>query len=142
MVYPDQLPRYLRHISNVYLRIRDKKLKEFGHHYHHDVLLILLRTNHSITQKELSELTYIDKSQMVAIINFLFEYEFINIKQNPDDRRENFITLSQKGKNATIRIKESEEKLYNDMIQSLDTNDVKSLYNILTILELNLKQMT
>jgi DNA-binding MarR family transcriptional regulator len=141
MVHPEQLPRYLRYIANLYQKAvcRELNVPELNNHF--DLLLTIDRYKQQLTQKQLGELIYTDKSTMVGIINFLCEHGFIDVKQNPLDRRENFVSLSDKGKEAVAEIKRTESIIYNTMLRGIDKDKASSLFEVLTSIELKLKQI-
>jgi uncharacterized protein (DUF927 family) len=79
---------------------------------------------------------------MVAIVNFLLENEFIVVRVNPQDRRENFISLADKGKRAVYRIKKVERYVYGHVLNGgIDDDTIPALFESLSKLELKLKRV-
>jgi DNA-binding MarR family transcriptional regulator len=141
MLQPEQLPRYFRHIANLYHKVVCRQLDIPQLNNYFDFLLTIDRYEKQLTQKQLAELMYIDKSSMVAIVNYLFEHEFIDVKLNPSDRRENFISLAEKGKQIVSKIRKSESRIYAQMLNGIDKDKISILFETLTNIETSLKQI-
>jgi len=141
ILYPDQLPRYLRHIGNLYLKVVSRELCDLELSNYFDFLITIERYEGTLTQKQLAGLMYIDKSSMVAILDFLVQKGFINVEQNPADRRENLISLSKKGALAVSKINDCETKIYDSMLDSVSPEQIREVFDLLKKMELRLKEI-
>jgi len=141
MLQPEQFPRYFRHIASLYHKVvcRELDIPQLNNYF--DFLLTIDRCEQQLTQKQLAELMYIDKSAMVAIVNYLFEHEFINVRLNPSDRRENFISLAEKGKQIVSKIRKAESNIYRQMLNGIDKDKISSLFETLMNIETSLKHI-
>ena len=141
MVYPDRLPRYLRHIGNLYLKVVSRELCGLELSNYFDFLITIDRLEGTLTQKQLASLTYTNKSGMVAILDFLVQKGFINVEQNPADRRENLISLSRKGALVVSKITYCETKVYDSMLEVVSPEQIREVFDLLKKMELRLKEI-
>ena len=100
-----------------YCRIfTERKLKEFDLSFGEQIIIMYLATHDNVNQETISKTYMIDKGMIAKTIDKLEKKGFVMRKQNPDNKRENIITLKQKGNeilsNMSAVYKEWNEILY------------------------------
>ena len=97
----------------------EKKLKQFDLTFGEQVIIKFLSKHENMNQDAISKRYMIDKGMVAKTLNKLEEKGFILRKQNPDNKRENIISLTQKGvyilDNINAAVNEWNEILYEDM---------------------------
>lgn len=83
----------LRQIVHLYNRSLSKELSALPVNHHLDVLLVLTQQKEPIMQNKLAAILQIDKSRMTNIIFELEEQSLVEVKRNPEDRRQHYVTL-------------------------------------------------
>lgn len=85
--------------------------------------LSLLGVNESIPMNSLSNMLHCDASNITGIVDRLFQHKYIMRKENPKDRREKMLTLTQKG-----------QKIYEKISQEINAYRPKNIHK-LTVLQ-------
>jgi len=94
--------------------------------YHYAVLSALDEFG-STSQAELGRRCHIDRSDMVAAINDLTASLFVERRQDPSDRRQNLITLTDSGKRRLEQIASVLDGVQDDLLGPLGQNERDSL---------------
>lgn len=88
-----------------------------------------------ISQAELGRRCHIDRSDIVATLNELAAHGHIDRKQDPDDRRQNLVTLTRSGRRRLEQIAQAvdaaQSSLLGELPEQRRTELVKSLQRIL-----------
>lgn len=97
----------------------ERKLKEFDLSFGEQVIIMFLSQHENVNQDTISKRYMIDKGMIAKTLNKLEQKGFIMRKQNPNNKRENIISLTQKGtdilNNMGDILKEWNEILYEGM---------------------------
>lgn len=108
------LVRYCRNFT-------EKKLKDFDLTFGEQIIVMFLSTHENVNQDTISKRYMIDKGMVAKSLNKLEYKGYIIRKQNPDNKRENIISLTQKGSailnNMRDVLNEWNEILYEGMTQ-------------------------
>ena len=111
----DNLSVILRYCRNFF----EKRLREFDLTFGEQVIIMFLSRNEEVNQDAISKRYMIDKGMVAKTLNKLETKGFILREQNPDNKRENIISLTQKGVDILNNIKsiidEWNEILYEEM---------------------------
>ena len=111
----DNLSVILRYCRNFF----EKRLREFDLTFGEQVIIMFLSRNEEVNQDAISKRYMIDKGMVAKTLNKLETKGFILREQNPDNKRENIISLTQKGADILNNIKsiidEWNEILYEEM---------------------------
>ena len=59
--------------------------------------MLVIHSKPNISQKEIGEIQRIDRTTMVALIDYLENIGFVNRIKNPSDRRAYYLSLTDKG---------------------------------------------
>src|ERR1700735_4350077 len=87
-------------LGRLYLSALAKELKHLGLERHFSVLILIDKMGNECCQKFIADTLHIDKAMMVGVLDDLSKKGFIKRIQNPSDRREYFIQLTDKGKES------------------------------------------
>ena len=81
-----------------YFRVfTEKRLKEFDLTFGEQSIIMFLSKNENVNQEAISKRYMIDKGMVAKTLSKLEEKGFIIREQNPDNKRENLISLTEKG---------------------------------------------
>lgn len=110
----------------------EKKLKEFDLTFGEQIIIIFLSKNENVNQETISKRYMIDKGMVTKTLTKLEDKGFILRERNPENKRENIISLTEKGA-CIINVIEAifhewNKILYSEMSQD-DINCVKRLTN-------------
>jgi DNA-binding MarR family transcriptional regulator len=111
------LSRNLRGIKQLYNKTLRRELSSHGLDMHFEALLVLSEQEKPVTQNMLAELLQMDKSRIVSIVYDLKKKNLITIKTNPADRRQHYISLSSKAREAIPVIEETVKKV-NELVNA------------------------
>ncbi len=110
----------------------EKKLREFDLTHGEQVIIMFLSSHENVNQDTISKTYMIDKGMVAKTLNKLEQKGCILRQQNPENKRENIITLTQKGVDMLINMhaiyKEWNEILHEGITKE-DIAYVKSMTN-------------
>ncbi|MFI6600333.1 MarR family winged helix-turn-helix transcriptional regulator [Nonomuraea sp. NPDC050536] len=98
----------------------------------HYAVLVALDESGPASQATLSRRTGIYRSDLVAVINELAERSLVERAPDPDDRRRNVITLTDRGHAHLARLDEVLETLQNGLLAPLAQEERATLVTLLT----------
>jgi MarR family transcriptional regulator, lower aerobic nicotinate degradation pathway regulator len=98
---------------------------------YHYLVLTALATGGSLSQADLSRLTGIDRSDMVATVNDLAERGAITRDVDPGDRRRNLITMTPDGAALLERLEAAVTGAQERLLAGLDAGDRARLVELL-----------
>lgn len=97
----------------------ERKLREYDLTFGEQVIVMYLSVHENVNQDTISKTYMIDKGMVAKILNKLEKKGFIIRLQNPDNKRENIISLTQRGTDIlhhmSVALKEWNEILYEGM---------------------------
>jgi DNA-binding MarR family transcriptional regulator len=99
--------------------------------YHYRVLATLYEFGVE-SQIELARRCGMDRSDVVAAINELAEQDFVERAPDPGDRRRNLISITRAGERHLRRLDRAIDKVQDDLLQPLPTEDRRVLADLLT----------
>jgi len=135
----ENISKILNRIARLYTNSLSQFLAGLDIDRYFDVLLILSVQCEPVTQKTLAVLMHIDKSRIVTILDYLNQKGYILVEQNPKDRREHFISLSDKGRSSIPSIKDAVRKNDDLMACGIRQNVFAKCLETLSVMETNLK---
>ena len=128
-------------VSKHYYGVLSKSLENLDTERYFSVLYYIQNNNGCCCQQNICDRLAIDKTAMVKILDVLAKSGFIERKTNPKDRREHFISLSEKGKKQTKEITRAFEKLDAEMFKGVSDKDRITFMNVLAKTSENVKQL-
>jgi len=112
----------------------ERKLKEYDLSFSEQIIIMYLSMHDNVSQDNISRHFMIDKGMIAKTLNKLEKKGFITRKQNPENKRENIISLSDNGIGIIDRmggiLKEWNEIVY-EGISKEDIEYVKKITGIM-----------
>jgi DNA-binding MarR family transcriptional regulator len=93
--------------------------------------LCLLEAETSIPMNSLSTTLHCDASNVTGIVDRLLQQDFIKREENPKDRREKMITLTQKGTKLCRKLSKIFENFHPETFQNISLKEQAQLQKIL-----------
>ena len=106
------------------------------------VLVLLDKMGNQCSQKFIADNLHIDKTMMVGVIDDLSKKKYIKRVQNPNDRREYWIQLTDKAKKTMPEIKETVQRLNKLTLKGLSEAEVAKFHKQLQRIYLNVKKLS
>jgi|SRR6185312_3108262 len=129
-------------LGKLYLSILAEQLSHLGLERHFSVLVLLNEMGDQCCQQFIADSLHIDKATMVGVVDDLSKKEFIKRTQNPSDRREYYIQLTEKGKNSMPEIIATINRLNKSIMQKNSIREIEKLNNQLDSIYKNLVDIT
>ena len=134
------LSRNLRGIKQLYNKTLRRELALHGLDVHFEALLVLAEQEKPVTQNMLAELLQMDKSRIVSIVYDLKKKHLIIIKTNPADRRQHYISLSGKAREAIPIIVEAVRKVNELVNAGIGDEKLKAFFEVSCLMRKNLTE--
>ncbi|MDN5286926.1 MAG: hypothetical protein JWR38_3200 [Mucilaginibacter sp.] len=128
----------LRRINYLYNKKLSKELSAFELDHHFEVLLVLATQEKPVTQNKLAELLQIDKSRTAVIVFDLEKRGLVQIKINPDDRRQHYVSLSPTALTSIPNIKVSIEKINQLAEAGIEQQKLSTFFEVSEMIQQNL----
>lgn len=129
--------RRLAAMTKAYAGIFSNQLSDIEINRNYYALAILWSQKKTINQKQLSKLMEKDKVSVVRVVDHLSEHGMVVREVNPLDRREQFIVLTEKGKEVGKRAKKALEKTDEIMFSKFSDAEKKQFLKLLAQIEEN-----
>lgn len=105
----------------------ERKLKEYDLSFGEQVIIMFLSANKNVNQDTIAKRYMIDKGMIAKTLNKLEDKGFVMREQNPNNKRENIISLTQKSTDI-LEIMDSVLKEWYEIIYAgMSTEEVESL---------------
>ncbi|MES2265619.1 MAG: MarR family winged helix-turn-helix transcriptional regulator [Bacteroidota bacterium] len=130
--------RSLRRLSRKYILCLARSLPLITSDWVAEILLVLHGSSGSVSQKQLSGQLEIDESRIVTMIRELTILQLIEVAINPEDRREHMLTLTNKGQQMVVKIREAIDMVNHHLSQGLSTEQLHSFFEVIQRMEGNL----
>lgn len=131
------LSRRLRRLITLYQTMLAAELAGFDP-THAEIILILNDHEPPITTKKLSAHLQVIKSRVTVLINYLAQHQYIITYNNPNNKREQLVALTEKGKQLVPVIKNAVQKVNRVLHQQLEQHNLISFYMTLNQMERNM----
>lgn len=99
----------------------EKKLKEFDLSFGEQIIIMIISAHDNVNQDTISKQFKVDKGMVAKTLNKLEQKGYIMRVQNPDNKRENIVSLTKKGTDILSHMntvyKEWNDILYEGMSQ-------------------------
>jgi DNA-binding MarR family transcriptional regulator len=94
-------------------------------------ILYFLQENSGCTQQFICNNLAIDKTAMVKVVDYLLKMGYVIRKSNPEDRREQFVFLSAKGKKRTGEIVDGFKTLDKQLFDGINKKNKEIFQDVL-----------
>jgi len=132
------LSRRLRKLITLYQAMLVKELPGFNQAYYAEIILILGDHEQSFTNKKLSAHLQVNTSRVTVLINYLVQQHYIITYVNPNNKREQLVALTEKGKQLVPMVKNAVQKVNNVLHRQMEQHNLISFYMTLNQMERNL----
>jgi len=130
--------RIMSKISKMFLANLQQHLSHLDIERSFYPLLLIEAGKGKLTQQELANKLSCDKVQVVRIIDYLSLNGYVERIQNPKDRREYELSITDKANKVIPDIKTVLQKVSGIALQGLSQEQVGELYSMLRLIEKNL----
>jgi DNA-binding MarR family transcriptional regulator len=105
------------------------------------ILLLLGKCKLPLNQQDIGQAMQVDKVSMVRILDQLERSDLIQRTVNPNDRREKWVVLSEKGKEEVQHIQRAVNKINRALFKGLDPVEIDMFNRVLDHMLTQLKSM-
>ena len=116
----------------------EKELSEYGVSPSHWMVLMALGEKNNQVQTELARTVNLDNATVTRVIDKLAEKELLVREQNRDDRREQVVSITKKGRETYKKWNAIGEKVNRIATQNISISEKKSILHSFTIIKENL----
>jgi MarR family transcriptional regulator for hemolysin len=128
-------------LGRLFHGILSKRLEYLGLKRHFSILVLVDKIGNNCSQKFIADTLHIDKTAMVGVLDDLVGMDFVKRTQNPLDRREYWIQLTDKGRKHIPEILETVNVLNNAVLAGLSPKEVQQLHKYLGIIYKNIQSL-
>jgi DNA-binding MarR family transcriptional regulator len=129
-------------LGNLYFQILSKRLKHLGIERNFSILVLIDKMGDHCSQKFIADTLHIDKTIMVGILDQLGELGFIKRTQNPSDRRQYWIQLTEYGHAHMPEIKAVVNQLNESVMAGLSTSEAAKFQKQLQLIYKNIQNIS
>ncbi|MGO9487945.1 MAG: MarR family winged helix-turn-helix transcriptional regulator [Solirubrobacteraceae bacterium] len=126
---PGSMVLLTRLAKQVYRRSDEDLL---GMHLRHLVALAYVRDHDGCPQQDLADAFCMDANNVVLLLNELEQMGYATRQRDPRDRRRHVVRLTTPGRRALTRAERAQEAIEDDVLQALDTDERRTLWDLLT----------
>ncbi|MGN8068091.1 MarR family winged helix-turn-helix transcriptional regulator [Mucilaginibacter sp. 22184] len=137
----EPISRKLIRLGKLYQSLLAKSTEHLDVNRYHYVLSLIYHHDGQLSQKALAEILDKDKSAMVSIINLLTAKGFVYRENNPNDRREQLLKVTEKAKLAVPQIVASIKNINTDITHGISDDDMKVFERVLLQMQNNIKPL-
>ncbi|MEZ2335949.1 MarR family winged helix-turn-helix transcriptional regulator [Mucilaginibacter sp. RCC_168] len=138
----EPISRKLIRLGKLYQSLIVKSTKHLDVDRYHYVLSLIYHHDGQLSQKALAEKLGKDKSAIVSIINLLSAKGFVYRENNPADRREQLLKVTEKAKLAVPHIVATFKNINAEIAKGISADDMKIFERVLLQMQNNIKPLT
>jgi len=138
----EPISRKLIRLGKLYQSLLAKSTKHLDVDRYHYVLSLIYYHDGQLSQKALAEILGKDKSAIVSIINLLSAKGFVYRENNPNDRREQLLKVTEKAKLAVPQILDTFKNINTDITKGISDTDMKIFESVLLRMQNNIQPLT
>jgi MarR family transcriptional regulator, lower aerobic nicotinate degradation pathway regulator len=105
--------------------------EKIGLNPYHYAILALLDEGAPETQAAIADALGYDRGTLVGLLDDLEDQDFVERRRDPDDRRRHVVRLTAGGKRMLGRLRALAERLENEFLAPLDTEQRETLHSLL-----------
>lgn len=119
----------------------EHKLKEFDIGFPEQVILMYLSEYGSVNQEDIAKYFMIDKGAIAKTSSKLEDKGFVERRENPDDKREKKMVLSDKGRQMITYMRKILEEWNECYLKGLTAEDIQQYNRITGIMAKNVTEL-
>lgn len=123
-----ELVSYLSKSERGYTKILNRAFQNAGYDLSREqfeLLQVLWEEDH-VNQQTISKRLHKDKYNVTKLLNTLTKRGFVQRKMSQEDRRNNFVVLTEKGMDARKALTQLEEQVHTDLTFTVAPQEIKS----------------
>jgi MarR family transcriptional regulator, organic hydroperoxide resistance regulator len=109
-------------------RVAHEAARQFGLSAREIWILLAARCGKPVTQKQIAKHIALNENVLVLLLDRLEKSGHVQRVRNPENRREQFVRLTAKGKDVTRRVLTSKAKFYRTVFAPLDDTFMQALF--------------
>lgn len=123
-----ELVSYLSKAERGYTKILNRAFQKAGYDLSREQfeLLQVLWEEDNVNQQTISKRLQKDKYNVTKLLNTLTKRGFVQRKMSQEDRRNNFVVLTEKGQEARKALMRVEEQVHSDLTFTVAPQEIKS----------------
>ena len=129
-------------LGNLYFSVLSERLKHLGIEKNFSILVLIDKMGDHCSQKFIAETLHMDKTMMVGVLDHLEALDFIKRTQNPSDRRQYWIQLTEKGKAHMPEIREVVYTLNESVLAGLSPSEAVKFQKQLQLIYKNIQTIS
>ncbi len=133
-VYQKDIKRIMKQLMLVYetrtVYDKNRKLERFS--AIELTLLEFIRDHKEVTQNDLLEVIDYKRAKLIGIIKKMIESDYLSKKDNPHDKRSNFLILGQRGIDILEMYGEHEAVFLDFVLRDMTINEEKTIVKFLS----------
>mgnify|MGYP000657230772 CR=1 FL=1 len=102
----------------------ERKLREFDLTFGEQIIVMFISAHENVNQDTISKTFMIDKGMVAKTLNKLEQKGYIMRRQNPDNKRENIISLTQQGADILIYMNTVLKELNDILYEGMSEEDI------------------
>jgi len=135
------LGRFLNLLTKSYFGALTKKLEHLGIENYYSILITIEGySGKNCCQQSLCDQLHFDKASMVKRIDYLANKGFVKRTENPNDRREHLITLTDKAKSLMPDLHKGINELNSEATKGMDAAQKEQFYKWLWLVYDNISR--
>lgn len=119
-------------LKAINMKVRHVMIKEFDNReltIHQIYIMKVIKKNPDINLTSLGNCLNLAKSSISLTINKLVEEGYVLRKEDPNDRRNKYIVLSEEGERVMNESKDMSKKIFNNLLSGLTHEDLEEIKN-------------
>ena len=129
-------------LGNLYFQLLSKRLQHLGIEKNFSILVLIDKMGDQCSQKFIADTLHIDKTIMVGILDQLSEQGVIKRTQNPSDRRQYWVQLTEKGKARMPEITKVVNTLNESILAGMTPAEAAKFENQLQLIYRNIQNIS
>lgn len=121
-------------VTKQYLSVLGSKLDHLPIKRYYYAFWVIAKNDGQLTQKDLSEILNADKVIIVRIVDYLSEKQFIERKENPEDRRSHLLAITSTGaayvNDVENALSETDDELLNALPEERKSDFISDLITV------------
>jgi len=129
-------------LGRLFFDVLSEKLKHLGIEKNFSVLVLIDKMGDQCSQKFIADKLHIDKTAMVGVLDDLVNLGFVKRTQNPSDRREYWIQLTDKGHEHMPEIRDVVKQLNEATLKGLTAAEAVKFQGQLQTIYKNIQNLS
>jgi DNA-binding MarR family transcriptional regulator len=135
----EPISKIFSYLSRLFLARISKKLRSLDIDRYYYTLILVKEGGGKITQSELSQRIGTDKVFTVKILDYLTDKKLLTREINEKDRRQHFISLTEKGEQMIPEILLAYRQTMKEVLNGVKKEEIEIFYKVLEAMHTNMQ---